>query len=152
MCLSLSLESVKQLGSIGTCDLLGVNYSLHNGLYCTKWVHSYLLFGQLLHGLKSSIIYYVPISSHCLDWKNSCNISRLVNRKCEWTQRVTDLVQFHGFAVLRREFAGFWADLQLLSVERSRKHETGVGTVEARKWQIHHYWQHWCAGNCMKMK
>ena len=21
------------------CDLLGVNYSLHNGLYCTNWVH-----------------------------------------------------------------------------------------------------------------
>ena len=30
--------------------------SVKNGLYFTKWVHSYLLFGQLLHELKSSIM------------------------------------------------------------------------------------------------
>ena len=28
-------------------DLLDVNYSLNNGLYCTKWMYSHLLFGQL---------------------------------------------------------------------------------------------------------
>ena len=53
------------LRSIHTCYLLGVNYGvnhlLNNGLYCTKWVHSNLLFGQLLHGLKSSIMGCVPI-------------------------------------------------------------------------------------------
>ena len=44
-------------GSIHICDLLGVNYRvdylLNNGLYCTKWVHLHLIFGQLLHRLKS---------------------------------------------------------------------------------------------------
>ena len=49
------------LWSIHTCDLLGVNYLLHNRLYCTKWALSHLLFGQLLHGVKSSIMGYVPI-------------------------------------------------------------------------------------------
>ena len=39
-----------------TCDLLGVNYSVNNGLYCTKWTHLHLLFGQLLPGLKSLIM------------------------------------------------------------------------------------------------
>ena len=47
------------LGSIHTCDLLGtnysLNYSLNHGLYCTKWAYSHLIFGQLLHVLKSSI-------------------------------------------------------------------------------------------------
>ena len=33
-----------------------VNYSLNNGFYYTKWVNSHLLFGQLLHLLKSSIM------------------------------------------------------------------------------------------------
>ena len=33
----------------------------NNGLYCTKGVHSHLQFGQLLHGLKSSVMGYVPI-------------------------------------------------------------------------------------------
>ena len=50
----------KVLGPIHTCDLLGVNYCMNylqnNGLYCTKWAHSHLLFGQLLHGMKSSIM------------------------------------------------------------------------------------------------
>ena len=46
-------------------DLLSVNYcanySLNNGLYCTKWAHSYLLFAKLLCGIKSSIMGCVPI-------------------------------------------------------------------------------------------
>ena len=50
-----------QLGSIHTCNLLSLNYSLKNGLYCTKRAHSHLLFCQLLQGLKSSIIGCVPI-------------------------------------------------------------------------------------------
>ena len=37
-----------------------VKYSPNNGLYFTKWTHSHLQFGQLLHGLKSSIIGCVP--------------------------------------------------------------------------------------------
>ena len=41
------------LGFIHTCDLLDLNYSLNNGLYCTKWAHSHWLFGQLISGLKS---------------------------------------------------------------------------------------------------
>ena len=36
---------------------------------CTKWVHSHLWFGQLLHGLKSSVMGYVPIFGDCVDWK-----------------------------------------------------------------------------------
>ena len=43
-------------GSIHTWDLLGGNYLLNNGLYCIKCALSHLLFGQLLHGLKSSIM------------------------------------------------------------------------------------------------
>ena len=39
-------------------DLLGmsysVTYSLNNRLYCTKWAHLHLLFGQLLPGMKIS--------------------------------------------------------------------------------------------------
>ena len=61
------------LGSIHTCDLLGVvyciNYSLNNGLYCTKRAHSHLLFGQLLHGLKSSTMGCELIFRDCMDWK-----------------------------------------------------------------------------------
>ena len=40
---------------IHTSHLLDVNYcgnySLNNGLYCTRQTHSHLLFGQLSHGL-----------------------------------------------------------------------------------------------------
>ena len=36
-----------------TRDLYCVNYSLNKGLCCTKWLHSHLLFGQLLLGIKS---------------------------------------------------------------------------------------------------
>ena len=60
--------SFRTLGSIYTSDLLGVNYSLNNGLYCTK-VHLQLLFGQLLSRLKSSIMSCVPIFCDCVDWK-----------------------------------------------------------------------------------
>ena len=44
-----------------------VNYLLNNGLYCSKWAHSHLLFGQLLCGLKSSIMGCVPIFRDCTD-------------------------------------------------------------------------------------
>ena len=80
------------LGSIHTCDLLGVvcciNYSLNNGLYCTKRAHSHLLFGQLLHGLKSS---HNGLWTH-LSWlrglKSSRNSSSCpINRRFEWTLR-----------------------------------------------------------------
>ena len=56
----------ESLGSIHTCDLLGVNscvnYSLNNGIYCTKQVYSHLQFGKLFHGLESSIMGCVPIA------------------------------------------------------------------------------------------
>ena len=55
------------LESIHTCNLLGVNYSLNNGLCCTKWVHSHLLLGLLLHGLKGSVMSCVPIFRYCMD-------------------------------------------------------------------------------------
>ena len=42
-------------GSIHTCDILGMNYSLNDRLYCTKWVHCHLLVGQPLCGLKRSM-------------------------------------------------------------------------------------------------
>ena len=46
------------------CELI-----TNNGLYCTKWVHSHLLFGQLLRGLKSLIMGYVPIFHNCVNRK-----------------------------------------------------------------------------------
>ena len=48
------------LRSIHTGNLLGVNYSLNNELYCSVWVHSHLPFFQLLRGIKSSIMGRVP--------------------------------------------------------------------------------------------
>ena len=61
------------LGCIHTWDLLGVNYCvnylLNNGFYYTKWAHSHFLFGQLLRGLKSSIIGCVPIFLDCMERK-----------------------------------------------------------------------------------
>ena len=43
-------------GPVSAYGLLGVNYSLNLGLYCTN-----LMFDQLLHGLKSSITGYVRV-------------------------------------------------------------------------------------------
>ena len=58
------------LPSMHSCNLLGVNYcvnySLNDGLYCTKWTHSHLLFGQLWHGLKSSMMGCAPIFCDCM--------------------------------------------------------------------------------------
>ena len=69
---------------------LGVNYcmnfSLNTGLYCTKRVPSHLIIkGQLLCGLKKSIICFVPIFLRLCELKASCHSSRLINRMCEWT-------------------------------------------------------------------
>ena len=36
------------LGSIHTCDLLGVNYWGYYGLHCSVWGHSHLQYTQLL--------------------------------------------------------------------------------------------------------
>ena len=44
-----------------------LNYSLNNGLYCTTWANSHLLFSQLLHGLKSLIMGCVPSFCDCVD-------------------------------------------------------------------------------------
>ena len=60
---------------IHTCDLLGMNYSLNNGLYCAKRVHSHLLFGQLLH----------QHFSRLRGLKSSYNSLRLINRIFKWT-------------------------------------------------------------------
>ena len=72
------------LRSIHAWNLLGVNYSLSNGSYCMKWVHSHLLFEQLLHVLKRSRI-IVPIIYDCSSRNISQNSSRLINHRCKWT-------------------------------------------------------------------
>ena len=46
------------------CELL---HELNNGLYSTKWVHSHLLFSNLLCGLKISLMGYVPIFHDYVD-------------------------------------------------------------------------------------
>ena len=71
----------RPLGSIHNWDLTGVNYFLNNGLYCTKWVHSRLLLGQLLYGLKISIMGCVHILHDCM----VCNSSRIIKSGCKWT-------------------------------------------------------------------
>ena len=63
-----AVGTVNILWSSHTWYLSGVNYSLNNGLYCTKHAHSHLLFGQHLNGLK--IMSCAPIFGNCLDWKN----------------------------------------------------------------------------------
>ena len=76
--------SAMVLGSIHTCDLLGVNYLLNKGLYCTKWLYSHLLFGQCLPGLRSSIMGVYPFL-RLYGLNSSVNSSRLMNFRCEWT-------------------------------------------------------------------
>ena len=46
-----------------------LTFRLSNGWHCTVWVHSHLRFGQLLHGVKSSIMGYGLIFYDCVDWK-----------------------------------------------------------------------------------
>ena len=70
------------LGSIHTCDLLGVNYLLNNRLNCTKRVHSHLLFRQLLQILKSSVVGWNNFLT-LLQLKSSRNISCRINLGCE---------------------------------------------------------------------
>ena len=60
------MANIKEnLGFIYTCDSLGMNYcmnySLNNGLYCSKWAYLHFIFGQLLQELKSSMMDCVPI-------------------------------------------------------------------------------------------
>ena len=81
------------LGSIHTCDLLDVNDSLDGGLYCTKWVHSHLLFGQLLPGLKFNNGLCTHFSRLC-GLKSTRNSSRLINRRCEQTLKHCSNVTF----------------------------------------------------------
>ena len=81
------------LRSIHTCDLLDVNYSLDGGLYCTKWVHSHLLFGQLLPGLKFNNGLCTHFSRLC-GLKSTRNSSRLINRRCEQTLKHCSNVTF----------------------------------------------------------
>ena len=73
------------LGSIHISDLLGLNYCmnylLNNGLYCTKWANSSLLFDEILWELK------IVGCAHFLrlpGLKCSHNSSGLINHKCEW--------------------------------------------------------------------
>ena len=62
-----------------------LTFRLSNGWNCTIWVHSHLRFGQLLHGLKNSIMVCIPIflwlRLHGL--KSSRSSLRLKNRRCE---------------------------------------------------------------------
>ena len=97
-----------------------MNYLLNNGLCCTKLVHSHLLFGQLLCGLKSSIMCCVPLL--WLRGRNSsCNSSRLINFQCEWT------ITLHYF--LDRNSRRFnlvlrtWADLSIQVKKASMRYK-----------------------------
>ena len=54
----------------------------------TIWAHSHLRFGQLMCGLKSSIMGYVPIFWELRELKSSRNSSRLKNRRCELSLRI----------------------------------------------------------------
>ena len=65
-----------------------MNYSLNNVLCCTNQVHSHLLFGQFLHGLKSSIIGGVPIFHNCMDWKGTHRL--ILTFKIENAEKKTD--------------------------------------------------------------
>ena len=69
---------LNSLGSIHTCDLLGVNYCvnylLFNRLYCIKCGYSHLTFDQ--HELKMSKLGCVPIFHDC-----SSNSSHIMNRR-----------------------------------------------------------------------
>ena len=80
---TLTFSLNEAIESIHTCYLLGVdycvNYLLNNGLYCNKWAHSHLLFCQLLYGLKSSIIGFVPLPV----LKSSRNSLHFLNLRCE---------------------------------------------------------------------
>ena len=53
--LFITVDIFLHLGSIYTCDLLGVNccvnYSLNNGLYCTKWAHLFVWTEKINNGL-----------------------------------------------------------------------------------------------------
>ena len=55
----------QQFLSIHSC----INYSPNKGLYCTKQAYSHLLFCELLHGMKSSIMGCVSIFSDFVDSK-----------------------------------------------------------------------------------
>ena len=74
------IHSQDWLGFIQTCDLLSVNYSLNNGVYCIKCAHSHLFFGQISLKLKSSIMGCVPFFRNLRGLK----CSRIINRSCEW--------------------------------------------------------------------
>ena len=66
-----------------TLVIISMNYcmnsSLNNGLYCTKQAYPCLLFGQLLCGLKSSIMACVPIFLQLSVLKCSHNSSHPIN-------------------------------------------------------------------------
>ena len=60
-----------------------MNYSLNNGLYCTKHAHSHLLFGQHLNGTENN-----ELCTHFLQLpglKKSQNSLCLMNFRCELT-------------------------------------------------------------------
>ena len=102
------------LDSIHTWDLLGVNYcldySLNNGLYCTKQAHSHLLFAQLLCGLKSWIMEFFLNGAELS--LNSVNSEKLINHwSMNWAQfkdPIVDTVEgvCNGFKHYTR-FLGF---------------------------------------------
>ena len=96
-------------------------------MYCAKLIHSHLLSGQLLHGLKSSIIGCVLIFLWLCGLKSSCNNSCLINLKCEWT-----LIVFE-FAFRQCEqalLASWWSSVLL---------ETTKHTITTL-FVVHYFW------------
>ena len=72
-------------------ELFHEHYSLNNGLYCTKGVHSHLVFGQIFCGQKSLMMGCVLIFRDFVDWKVDAKVL-LINRRCEWTFHYCDCV------------------------------------------------------------
>ena len=77
--------------SINTCGLLDVNscvnLSLCNIFYCTKWMHSHLLFCQLFVWTEKSNNGFCTHFLWLHGIKTSRNSACLINCRCEWTLR-----------------------------------------------------------------
>ena len=100
---------ITHLGFIHTCNLLGANYLLNNGLYCTKYTIHYWPFSphkswpnrkcECAHLVQYSPLfneYFMSIKSHV--WIDPLSTVQLItnstcpiNRKCEWTLRIDTL-------------------------------------------------------------
>ena len=102
----------ENLGFIYTCDSLGMNYcmnySLNNGLYCSKWAYLHFIFGQLLQELKSSMMDCVPIFTGC---KQSLGQGNVFTPVCHSVHRGEGLCPTPQMQTpLFRQTCGSWVD------------------------------------------